>query len=162
MGWGSMTGMRAHDDLEAILSEVNTADDERIHAVAGAFDATFTSDYEKAKTSQWNGSVALDPERTAAEFAQYAVENLSHRLSQFLHGEQGAEATHALCHERRGAPRRVRGSARAIVPNCKRLGLLDDRDTWLRLRFQEIGVIEYEHYGDTGIEYAELNAVVGV
>ena len=45
-----------------------------------------------------------------------------------------------------------------IVPNCKKLGLLDGRDHWLRDRFTEIGVIEFEDYVDTSIEYSELNA----
>jgi hypothetical protein len=31
-----------------------------------------------------------------------------------------------------------------IVPNCKKLGLLDAGDGWLRARFSEIGVIEFE------------------
>ena len=31
-----------------------------------------------------------------------------------------------------------------IVPNCKKLGLLDHRDGWLRERFQEMGIIQYE------------------
>jgi hypothetical protein len=46
-----------------------------------------------------------------------------------------------------------------IVPNCKKLGLLDSRDGWLRQRFQEIGVIEFEDFVDTSIEYSELNAI---
>ena len=46
-----------------------------------------------------------------------------------------------------------------IVPNCKKLGLLDDRQPWLRDRFREMGVIEYEDYVDTSIEYSELNAI---
>jgi hypothetical protein len=41
-----------------------------------------------------------------------------------------------------------------IVPNCKKLGLLDDRDSWLRDRFTELGVIGYEDHTDTGAEYA--------
>ena len=41
-----------------------------------------------------------------------------------------------------------------IVPNCKKLGLLDGRDSWLRERFQEIGVIEFEDYVDTSVEYS--------
>src|SRR3954464_13526585 len=128
---------RAHDDLEAILSQVNTDDDEVLHGVSSAYDALFTWDYgkgarpaldklyEKAKTSQWNGtmdldwSIDVDPERTALELSQsdrrmqyvraltedshspvaswgekeltqYAQENVAHRVSQFLHGEQGA------------------------------------------------------------------------
>ena len=46
-----------------------------------------------------------------------------------------------------------------IVPNCKKLGLLDGRDGWLRERFTEMGVIEYEDYVDTSVEYSELNAI---
>jgi len=46
-----------------------------------------------------------------------------------------------------------------IVPNCKKLGLLDGRDGWLRERFTEMGVIEYEDYLDTSVEYSELNAI---
>ena len=46
-----------------------------------------------------------------------------------------------------------------IVPNCKKLGLLDGRDRWLRNKFTEMGVIEYEDHVDTSIEYSELNAI---
>jgi hypothetical protein len=364
-----MTTPRAVDDLEAILSQVNTDDDAVVHAVPASFDAAFTWDYakgerpaldklyEKAKTSQWNGSTDLDwsidvdPERTAVELSQndarvryvrklvdepgspvaswgepeivhYAMENLCHRTSQFLHGEQGAllctarivetvpwidakyyastqvldearhvevfarylgekmtthypmnahlgaliddvlsdsrwditylgmqimieglalaafgamykttsepllrqliryvmsdEARHVAfgvlslqeayaelsgreLRERQEfvyeASLRMRDrflhqevwerlgvSARAIVPyfirqhnedevlfqrmlfakivpNCKKLGLLDGRDQWLRNKFTEMGVIEYEDHVDTSIEYSELNAI---
>ena len=79
---------RAHDDLEAILSQVTVDDGSTLHAVGSAFDATFTWDYakgarpaleklyEKAKTAQWNGttdldwSIAVDPERTAVELSR--------------------------------------------------------------------------------------------
>lgn len=40
-----------------------------------------------------------------------------------------------------------------IVPNCKKLGLLDRNDAWLRRRFEEIGVIQFEDWADTGDEY---------
>ena len=40
-----------------------------------------------------------------------------------------------------------------IVPNCKKLGLLDAGDGWLRRRFEEIHVIEFEDWVDTGEEY---------
>jgi hypothetical protein len=40
-----------------------------------------------------------------------------------------------------------------IVPNCKKLGLLDAGDGWLRERFGEIGVIQFEDMADTGEEY---------
>jgi hypothetical protein len=41
-----------------------------------------------------------------------------------------------------------------IVPNCKKLGLLDASDAWLRHRFEEIGVIQFEDWADTEEEYA--------
>ena len=44
-----------------------------------------------------------------------------------------------------------------IVPNCKKLGLLDGRDGWLRERFTELGVIEFEDHVDTAEEYTELS-----
>jgi hypothetical protein len=43
-----------------------------------------------------------------------------------------------------------------IVPNCKKLGLLDGRDGWLRDRFTDLGVIEFEDHVDTANEYADL------
>ena len=46
-----------------------------------------------------------------------------------------------------------------IVPNCKKLGLLDARTPWLRERFMDMGVLEYEDYVDTSVEYNELNAI---
>ena len=46
-----------------------------------------------------------------------------------------------------------------IVPNCKKLGLLDAGDAWLRDRFTELGVIQFEDWVDTGEEYAQLDEV---
>jgi hypothetical protein len=46
-----------------------------------------------------------------------------------------------------------------IVPNCKKLGLLDASGGWLRDRFTEIGVIQFEDFVDTGEEYTELDEV---
>ncbi len=40
-----------------------------------------------------------------------------------------------------------------IVPNCKKLGLLDRNDKWLRRRFEELGVIQFEDWADTSDEY---------
>ncbi len=40
-----------------------------------------------------------------------------------------------------------------IVPNCKKLGLLDRNDKWLRRRFEEMNVIQFEDWVDTGEEY---------
>ncbi len=41
-----------------------------------------------------------------------------------------------------------------IVPNCRKLGLLDAADGWLRQRFTELGVIAFEHWDDTATELA--------
>src|SRR5436190_12198102 len=43
-----------------------------------------------------------------------------------------------------------------IVPNCKKLGLLDRNDKWLRHRFEEMGVIDFEDWEDTGTEYLKF------
>jgi hypothetical protein len=43
-----------------------------------------------------------------------------------------------------------------IVPNCKKLGLLDRNESWLRHRFEEMGVIQFEHAEDTGEEYIKF------
>jgi hypothetical protein len=43
-----------------------------------------------------------------------------------------------------------------IVPNLKKLGLLDAGDGWLRRKFGELGVLEYENWEDTGAEYERL------
>jgi hypothetical protein len=46
-----------------------------------------------------------------------------------------------------------------IVPNIKKLGLLDAGDGWLRTKFTELGVIQFEDWTDTTEEYADLDAV---
>ena len=43
-----------------------------------------------------------------------------------------------------------------IVPNCKKLGLLDRNESWLRRRFEEMGVIQFENLEDTGEEYIKF------
>jgi hypothetical protein len=48
-----------------------------------------------------------------------------------------------------------------IVPNCKKLGLLDANEGWLRHRFEEIGVIQFEDLPDTGEEYAMFQLAEG-
>jgi hypothetical protein len=40
-----------------------------------------------------------------------------------------------------------------IVPNCKKLGLLDAGDGWLRKKFGELGVIQFEDLTGTAEEY---------
>jgi hypothetical protein len=46
-----------------------------------------------------------------------------------------------------------------IVPNCRKLGLLDAADGWLRTKFTELGVIEFESAEDTSEEYDAMAAV---
>jgi hypothetical protein len=53
-----------------------------------------------------------------------------------------------------------------IVPNCKKLGLLDagalpGRPGWLRERFVELGVIQFEDWADTGEEYEMFQLAKG-
>jgi hypothetical protein len=43
-----------------------------------------------------------------------------------------------------------------IVPNCKKLGLLDRNDQWLRHRFEDMNVIQFEDWEDTGSEYIKF------
>jgi hypothetical protein len=46
-----------------------------------------------------------------------------------------------------------------IVPNVRMLGPLDAGDGWLRLKFTEMGVIQFEDWTDNSEEYADLDAV---
>ncbi|MET0902686.1 MAG: ferritin-like domain-containing protein [Acidimicrobiales bacterium] len=48
-----------------------------------------------------------------------------------------------------------------IVPNCKKLGLLDRNDHWLRGKFTELGVIQFEDWADTGEEYEMFQLAAG-
>jgi len=43
-----------------------------------------------------------------------------------------------------------------IVPNCKKLGLLDRNDSWLRRRYEEMGVIQFEDWEDTSEEFTKF------
>jgi hypothetical protein len=46
-----------------------------------------------------------------------------------------------------------------VVPNCRKLGLLDAGDGWLRTKFTEMGIIRYEHMTSTDDEYGALDEV---
>jgi hypothetical protein len=48
-----------------------------------------------------------------------------------------------------------------IVPNCKKLGLLDANKGWLRERFTELGVIQFEDNADTGEEFEMFQLAAG-
>ena len=47
-----------------------------------------------------------------------------------------------------------------IVPNCRKLGLLDAGDGWLRQRFTELGIVAFEHCTDAE-EEAHLDELAG-
>jgi para-aminobenzoate N-oxygenase AurF len=44
-----------------------------------------------------------------------------------------------------------------VVPNLKKLGLLDSGDGWLRQKFGELGVLEFEHLEDSSVEHARMD-----
>ena len=46
-----------------------------------------------------------------------------------------------------------------IVPNCKKLGLLDAGDGWLRRKFAEVNILQFEDWADTSEEYELLDEV---
>lgn len=46
-----------------------------------------------------------------------------------------------------------------IVPNCKKLGLLDRNGGWLRQKFTELDVIHFEDAADASEEYNALDEV---
>ncbi len=46
-----------------------------------------------------------------------------------------------------------------IVPNCKKLGLLDANNGWLRERFDTLGVSQFESWADTSSDYEVLDEV---
>ncbi|MHB1988873.1 MAG: ferritin-like domain-containing protein [Acidimicrobiales bacterium] len=48
-----------------------------------------------------------------------------------------------------------------IVPNLKKLGLLDAGDGWLRTKFTELGAIQFENWADTEEEYAAFQLAKG-
>jgi hypothetical protein len=46
-----------------------------------------------------------------------------------------------------------------IVPTVRKLGLLDAGDGWLRTKFTELGIIQFEDGTETSEEYGDLDAV---
>jgi P-aminobenzoate N-oxygenase AurF len=45
----------------------------------------------------------------------------------------------------------------AVVPNLKKLGLLDFGDGWLRSKFDDLGVLGFEHLADTGTDHERMD-----
>jgi hypothetical protein len=54
---------------------------------------------------------------------------------------------------------KLAAEASKIVPNVRKLGLLDAGDGWLRTKFTELGIIQFEDGTDTSEEYGDLDAV---
>src|SRR3954465_3854985 len=52
-----------------------------------------------------------------------------------------------------------RGFYSKLVPNVRKLGLLDANDGWLRKKWAEAGLLEFEFADDTGSDYATYDAV---
>jgi hypothetical protein len=46
-----------------------------------------------------------------------------------------------------------------LVPNVRKLGLLDANDGWLRTQWAEAGLLQYEHADDTASDYEAYDAV---
>ncbi len=100
--------------------------------------------------------------RERQEFAFEAALRMRDRmLQQEVWEHMGVEPREALQATLQAPERQVFQSMlfSKIVPNCKKLGLLDASDGWLRDRFTEIGVIQFEDWVDTGEEYGELDQV---
>ena len=182
-------GRKEIDDLEAILSVVGTEEADGRHVVHSDYDTIFTWDYEKgarpklnklyekAKNAQWNGETDLpwdtdvDQEklvviaaelRERQEFAFEAAVRMRDRfLQQEVWDRMGVDPK-TILPVVLSAPDRNEFQAllfSKIVPNCRKLGLLDAADGWLRTKFTELGVIEFESAVDTSEEYDAMAAV---
>ena len=46
-----------------------------------------------------------------------------------------------------------------LVPNVRKLGLLDANDGWLRQQWAEAGLLQYEHADDTASDFESYDAV---
>jgi hypothetical protein len=99
------------------------------------------------------------------QFAFEAALRMRDRLlSQEVWERMGVDPKMAILAGKRGENERLEDPFQfmlfsKIVPNCKKLGLLDANDGWLRQRFAEIGVIQFEDWVDTSEEYLAFDAV---
>jgi hypothetical protein len=100
--------------------------------------------------------------RERQEFAFEAAVRMRDRFLQQEVWERLGVDVHEMIHVTMNAPDRPIFQAllfSKIVPNCKKLGLLDAADGWLRDRFTELGVIQFEDWVDTSEEYGALDEV---
>ncbi len=106
-------------------------------------------------------------DRELRERQEFAFEVARRLQRRFMHTEMwerlgvDAEALYRAMDQTRPAAQQMFQQMlfSKIVPNCKKLGLLDASGGWLRERFTEIGVIQFEDWADTGEEYAVLDEV---
>jgi rubrerythrin len=100
--------------------------------------------------------------RERQEFAYEAAVRMRDRfLQQEVWNRMGVDVKEALTLVMEDEGRKMFQSMlfSKIVPNCKKLGLLDAGDGWLRDRFTDLGVIQFEDWADTEAEYADLDEV---
>src|SRR3954453_14856196 len=100
--------------------------------------------------------------RERQEFAYEAAVRMRDRfLQQEVWERMGVDAKEALTLVLQDENRALFQSMlfSKIVPNCKKLGLLDAGDGWLRDRFTDLGVIQFEDWTDTETEYSDLDEV---
>jgi hypothetical protein len=79
---------------------------------------------------------------------------LAQEVYEYMGLDQRAVLKATLADENRAAYQALLFSK--IVPNCRKLGLLDANNHWLRDRFTSIGVIHLEHAEDTSSEYVDF------
>jgi hypothetical protein len=95
------------------------------------------------------------------EFAFEAALRMRDRFLQQEVWEYMGVDSRVMCERLLNAPEETKVFQRMlfskIVPNCRKLGLLDAGEGWLREKFTEIGVIEFEHMPDTGDEFLEYD-----
>ena len=95
------------------------------------------------------------------EFAFEAALRMRDRFLQQEVWEYMGVDSRVMCERLLNAPEETKVFQRMlfskIVPNCRKLGLLDAGAGWLREKFTEIGVIEFEHMPDTGDEFLEYD-----
>ncbi|MDZ7733746.1 MAG: hypothetical protein U5R31_12325 [Acidimicrobiia bacterium] len=114
---------------------------------------------------EYYAQLSLPEMRERQEFAFEAAVRMRDRfLQQEVWEQMGVDkrkVAEILARQRRPTQRACssRCCSPRSCPNCKKLGLLDAGDGWLRDRFEEIGVIQFEDWADTGEEYERLDAV---
>lgn len=99
--------------------------------------------------------------RERQEFAFEAALRMRDRFLQQEVWEHFGVDTHEMVRRLLNAPEESKIFQRMlfskIVPNCRKLGLLDAGDGWLRQKFTEIGVIAFENFADTGAEFVDYD-----